>query len=169
RSNINVQLPVLIDVKVQCLIIYKVIGDQLNSQKVYSVDKNPSEFFYLADDYFATEYYGYEIDFYSDVPSDDGSFCWGNILTNTPQYQANVIYNPWEIDLGYYSVHIKVKPPNPSTCVALISIYEHNLYVIRFDVPIDFSAFQFGHMQDIVAYSNTLATDMTTDPWAIWS
>ncbi|KAF0534191.1 hypothetical protein F8M41_010112 [Gigaspora margarita] len=197
RSNINVQLPVLTDVKVQCLIIYEVIGDKFNSQKVYYVDKNPLEFFYLGDDYFATEYYGYEIDFYSDVPSDDYSFCWGNLLVNTYIYQANVIYDPWQIDLSYYTAQIKVKPPNSATCVALISIYEENLYATRFDVPIDFTALDSdgyyvlpdpytgaahhfvafkgyynsddasGCYQDIVAYTSTLDTDITNEQWPI--
>ncbi|CAG8840705.1 44593_t:CDS:2, partial [Gigaspora margarita] len=61
-------------------------------------------------------------------------------------YDPNLIfkeqtpYNPWQIDSRYYTVQIKVKPPNSATCVALISIYEENLYATRFDVPIDFSA-----------------------------
>ncbi|CAG8787501.1 20293_t:CDS:2, partial [Gigaspora rosea] len=140
RSNINVQLPVLSGVKVQCLKIYEVIGDKINYFKVYSVDKNPGDFYYLGDDYFATEYYGYAFQFYSDRISDDGTYCQGNLVIDTYIYQANVIYNPWQFSLSYYTVSIKVKPPNSATCVALRSIYEDNLYATRFDVPIDFSA-----------------------------
>ncbi|CAG8848682.1 45486_t:CDS:2, partial [Gigaspora margarita] len=104
---------------------------------VFLVDKDPSEFFILGN-YLATEYHEYKIDFYSNVPFDNYTWCWGYHLTHTPVYRANITSNPWQISLSDYSVRIKVKASNPSTCVSLISIYEYSPYVTRYDVLIDF-------------------------------